>query len=69
MKEIERIQINILGVAEHRWIGKKEINEDSNRFYYSRKDSHRNGVELIVKKWIASSVTGFIPISGSTEIR
>ena len=46
-----RINIEILGISELKWIGMGEFNSDDNHIYYYWKESlRRNGIVFIVKK-------------------
>ena len=50
-QEMLRININILGISEPKWIGMGELNSDNHYIYYSGQESHRrNGVALIINK-------------------
>ena len=46
-----RVNANILGISELKWIGMGEFNSDNHYIYYSGQESLRgNGVALIVNK-------------------
>ena len=46
-----RVNINILGISELKWIGMGEFNSDDHYIYYCRQESiRRNGEALIVNK-------------------
>ena len=48
-----RVNINILGISELKWIGMGEFNSDDHCIYYHGQESLRgNGVAIIVKKRI-----------------
>ena len=50
-KEMARVNINILGISELKWIGMGEFNSDDHHIYYCEQESlRRNGVALIVNK-------------------
>ena len=50
-QEMERVNINILGVSELKWTGMGEFNLDDHYSYYCRQESHRrNGVAIMVNK-------------------
>ena len=56
-QEMERVNIEILGISELKcaWIG--EFNSDDHYIYYCRQESlRRNGVALIVNKRIPNAV-------------
>ena len=48
---MERVNINILGVSELKWMEMGELNSDDHYIYYCRQESlRRNGVTLMVNK-------------------
>ena len=48
-QETARVNINILGISELKWIGMGEFNSDDHYIYYCGQESlRRNGVALIV---------------------
>ena len=50
-QEMARVNIDILGISELKWIGMGEFNSDDHYIYYCGQESHRrNGVALIVNK-------------------
>ena len=50
-QEMERVNIDILGIRELRWTGMGEFNSDNHYIYYCGQQSiRRNGVALIVTK-------------------
>ena len=50
-QEMARMNINILGINELKWIGMGEFKSDDNYIYYCGQESlRRNGVALIVNK-------------------
>ena len=50
-QEMARVNINILGISELKWIGMGEFNSDDHYIYYCGQESLRkNGVVLIVNK-------------------
>ena len=54
-----RVNINILGIGELKWIGMDEFNSDDHDFYYCGQESlRRNGVALIVNKRVRTAVLG-----------
>ena len=58
-QEMARVNIDILGIRELRWIGMGEFNSDDHYIYYCGKESlRRNGVALIVKKRVQNAVLG-----------
>ena len=50
-EEMARVNIDILGINELKWIGVGEFNSHDHYIYYSGQESlRRNGVALIVNK-------------------
>ena len=50
-QEMARVNINILGISELKWIGMGEWNSDGHYMYYCGQESlRRSGVALIVNK-------------------
>ena len=50
-QEIARVNINILGISELKWIGMGEFNSDDHYIYYCWQESlRRNGVAIMVNK-------------------
>ena len=50
-QEMARVNVNILGVSELKWIGMGEFNSDAHYIYYCGQESlRRNGVALIINK-------------------
>ena len=50
-QEMARVDIDILGISEPKWIGIGEFNSDDHYIYYCGQESlRRNGVALIVNK-------------------
>ena len=59
-QEMARVNINILGIGELKWIGMGKFNSDGQYIYYCGQESlRRNGVALIVNKRIQNAVLGF----------
>ena len=57
VKQMTRVNINILGISELRWTGVGEFNSDDHYIYYRRQESlRRNGVALIVNKRVQNAV-------------
>ena len=58
-KEMARVNVNILGISELKWIGMDEFNSDDLYVYYSGQESlRRNGVAIIVNKRVQNEVLG-----------
>ena len=50
-QEMARVNVNILGISELRWIGMGEFNSDDHYIYYCGQESlRRNGVAIIVNE-------------------
>ena len=50
-QEMARVNIDILGISEIKWIGMGEFNSDDQYIYYCRQESlRRNGVAIMVNK-------------------
>ena len=50
-QEMARVNINILGISELKWMGMGAFNSDDHEIYYCGQQSlRRNGVVLIVNK-------------------
>ena len=58
-QEMERVNVNILGISELKWTGMGEFNSDDHYIYYFRQESlRRNGVAIIVNKRVRNAVLG-----------
>ena len=59
-QEMARVNINILGISELKWMGMGEFHSDDHYIYYCRQEFHRrNGVALTVNKRIRNTVFGY----------
>ena len=59
-QEMARVNINILGISELKWSGRGEFNSDAHYIYYCGQESlRRNGVAIVVNKWIWNAVLGW----------
>ena len=46
-QEVARVNINVLGISEHKWTGMGEFNSDDYYIYYCGQESlRRNGVAI-----------------------
>ena len=53
VKQMTRVNVNILGISELKWIGMGEFNSDDHYIYYCGQESlRRNGVAIIANKRI-----------------
>ena len=58
-QEMARMNINIFGNSELKWIGIREFNSDDHYIYYCGQESvRRNGVAFIVSKRVQNAVLG-----------
>ena len=59
VKEIARVNIDILGISELKWTGMGRFNSDDHDIYYCGQESLiKNGVALIVNKRVWNAVFG-----------
>ena len=53
VKQMARVNINILGISELKWTGMGEFNSDDHYIYYCGEESlRRNGVAIMVNKTV-----------------
>ena len=58
-QEMTRMNIDILGISELKWIRMGEFNSDDHYIYYCGQESlRRNGVAIIVNKRVQNAVLG-----------
>ena len=58
-QEMARVNVNILGISELRWIGTGEFNSDDHYIYYCGQESlRRNGVAIMVNIRVRNAVLG-----------
>ena len=58
-QEMARVNINILGISELKWMGTGKFNSDDHYIYYCGQESlRRNEVALIVNKRVQNAVLG-----------
>ena len=51
VKQVARVNVNILGISELKWTGMGEFNSDDHYIYYcGQKSIRRSGVALVVNK-------------------
>ena len=59
-QEMVRVNIDILGISELKWIGMGEFHSDDHCIYYCGQESHRwNGVAIIINKRVWNAVLGY----------
>ena len=52
-EEMAGVNIDILGISELKWTGMGEFNSDDHYIYYGGQESlRRNGIAIIVNKWV-----------------
>ena len=57
-KGVVRINIDILGISELKWMGMGKFNSDDHFYYCGQKSLRRNGVALIVNKRVRNAIIG-----------
>ena len=58
-QEIERVNVNILGISELKWTGMGEFNSDDHYIYYRGEESlRRNEIAIIINKRVQNAVLG-----------
>ena len=58
-QEMARVNVNILGIGELKWIGMGEFKSDDHYIYYCGQESlRRNGVAIIVNKRVQNAIFG-----------
>ena len=59
VKQMERVNVNILGISELKWTGMGEFNSDDHYIYYCMQEYlRRNGVAIMVNKRVQNAVLG-----------
>ena len=59
-QEMARLNIDILGISELKWMGMGEFNSDDHYIYYCGQEScRRNGVALIINRRVRNAVLGY----------
>ena len=59
IQEMARVNVDILGIGELKWIGMGEFNSDDHYIYYCGQESlRRNGVPITVNKRVQNAVLG-----------
>ena len=58
-QQMARVNINLLGISELKWMGMRKFNSDDHYIYYCGLESHkRNAVALIINKRVQNAVLG-----------
>ena len=59
-QEMARVNIDVLGISELKWIGMGEFNSDDHYIYYCGQEPlRRNGVAIMVNKRVQNAVLGY----------
>ena len=59
VKQMARVNIDILGISKLKWTGMSEFNSDDHYIYYSGQESlRRNGVAIMVNKRVRNALLG-----------
>ena len=59
IKEMARVNVDILGISKLKWTGMGEFNSDVHYIYYCRQESlRRHGVAIMVNKRVRNAVLG-----------
>ena len=52
-QDMDKVNVNILGISKLKWTGMGEFNSDDHYIYYCRQESlRRNGAAIMVKKTV-----------------
>lgn len=62
-QEMERMNIDVLGVSEVRWTGSGEVQYEKSKFIYSGGDKHERGVGVMVSGEAIGSLKGYWAVS------
>ena len=58
-QEMARVNVDILGISELKWMGMGEFNSNDHYIYYCGQESlRRNGVAIIVNKRVQNAILG-----------
>ena len=63
IKEAESLNVDVLGIAESRYIGEGTVPLDGYSFIYSGGSEHQHGVGFLVKSSVEKSILGYWPLS------
>jgi len=63
LQEMERMDIDIMGIAEMRWNDSGRIRKDGHTIIYSGNKNHSNGVGIIINRRLNERIIGYWPIS------
>ena len=60
VKQMARVNVDILGISKLKWTGMGELNSDDHYIYYCGQESlRRNGVAIMVNKRVQNAVLGY----------
>ena len=62
-KEMQRMNLNILGLSETRWTGAGKMDSENLVFYYSGGDRRERGVGIMINKTVSKSILGSWAVS------
>ena len=63
-REMKRIDVNLLGVSEMKWMGMGHFKSNNHEVYYCGQDAQRrNGVAFVCTEEVKICVWGFNPVS------
>ena len=69
VKQMARVNVDILGISKLKWTGMGEFNSDDHYIYYCGRESlKRNGIALIINKRVWNAVLEILRISRMTVI-
>ena len=58
-QEMERVNVDVLGISELKWAGMGEFNSDDHYIYYCGQESlRRNGAAIMVNERVRNAVLG-----------
>lgn len=65
IQEMQRLNIDILGITDTRWLGAGNFSTSNRMIYFSvnQDQHHRYGLAVVVSKRMTQSVTDFSPVS------
>lgn len=62
-REVEEINLEILGVTEHKWENEGTITKDKHLFVYLGGDLYQHGVRILMKTDVAKCTIGVLNVS------
>ena len=68
-QEMARVNVDILGISEHKWTGMGEFNSDDHYIYYCGQESlRRNRVAIMVNKRVRNEVLLLLLLSHFSRV-